>query len=426
MISTLRRLFGFDYADGHNLPPRTRRGLTFFYWDAVFALLSDSSSVNYVNLFLVSLKATNAQIGFLATIVQIVSAIAPLGGGAVAERTGHYRANILKPSFIARLFWFMLALLPFMPLGPAAITISITIFAVRAFFFAWLQAPWTAFVGKLVPTEIRASYLSMRNFGGGLATIIGTMLAGWIVPIIGPPGGYQVIFVISGIIGMAAQWAFSNIPFEEPQLAAQPAPRFKLRRIIDNTMEMLRRYPTFARLLVCDCALALAVGIGGPFIQVYQVRVLGFSAGIVGLMVSGEIAMNIIMQRVYGSYVIPRFGELRVMRFLRPLTSLVPFAWLFATTPAMGIPIVMLAGTLWSGHELSSFNTQLHLTPEAGRANFIALHMFAVSLFAAIGPAIGGALVDTIGFFPLFAVSAALRVGAGILLNVMFNHKTAH
>jgi MFS family permease len=420
MMSSLRRLFGFDYADGRNLPERTRRGLMFFYWDAVFALFSESSSANYVNLFLVSLKATNAQIGFLGAIVQIVSAIAPLGGGAFAERTGRYRANILRPSFLARCFWFVLMLLPFLPLGTAAVTISIAVFTLRAGLFAWLTAPWTAFVGRLVPTDIRASYLSMRNFGGGLATIIGTMLAGWIVTIVGAPGGYQVIFAISGIVGMAAQWAFSNIPFDEPQVEVQPTPRLNIRHMVDNAVDMLQRHPAFTRLLVCDCALALAVGIGGPFIQVYQVRELGFSAGVVGLMLSLELGMNIVMQRVYGSYIVPRFGELRVMRVLRPLTALVPFAWLFATTPAMGVPIVLLAGTLWSGHELAGFNMQLQLTPEQGRANFIALHLFAVSIFAAVGPALGGALVDTIGFFPLFAVSAALRLGAGILLNVVF------
>lgn len=427
MNISLRRIFGFDYAEGKDISPRTRRGLTFFYWDAVFALFSESSSANYVNLFLVSLQASNTQIGFLATITQIVSAIAPLPGAAIAERTGRYRTNILRPSFIARLFWFVLALLPFLPLGPAVVTIAITIFAVRSFFFAWLQAPWTAFVGKLVPTDIRASYLAMRNFGGGLATIAGTALAAWIISWIGEPGGFQVIFVISGVVGMAAQWAFSRIPFEDRgaqqieriTAPAQPArPKIDVARIAGNVRTMLTNNPTYARILICDCVLALAVGIGGPFIQVYQIRELGFGAAAVGLMVTAELATNIVMQRVYGSYIVPRFGELTVMRFLRPLTSLVPFLWLFATTPIMGLPIVFLAGSLWSGHELCSFNTQLKITPEEGRANYIALHMFAISLFAAVGPAIGGAVVDAVGFFPLFAVSAALRLAAGILLNV--------
>ena len=252
----LRRLFGLDYADHISLPKQTRTGLTYFYRDAVFAFFSDASSANYINLFLVSLKASNTQIGFLTTFVQILTALAPLPRATIAERTSRYRANILAPAFVARIGWFALALLPFLSLGPAAVTAAITIFGARIFLMAWLSAPWTAFVGRLVPAYV--SYMATRNFGGGLAT-----------------------------------------------------------------------------------------------------------------------------------------------------------------TPTMGIPIVILAGSLWSGHELSSFNTLLTVTPENGRANFIALHMFAISLFAAVGPAIGDALVDTIGFFPFFAVSVTLRLAVGILQNVL-------
>ena len=424
LSEVLRRIFGFDYADHAPLPKTTRRGLTFFYWDAVFALFSDASSANYVNLFLVSLKASNTQIGFLATFIQILTALAPLPGAAFAERSGRYRANILVPAFFARIGWFALALLPFLPLGPAAVTASIAIFGTRAFLMAWLSAPWTAFVGRLVPAHVRASYMATRNFGGGLATIAGTLLAGQIITTLGAPTGYQVIFVVSGIAGLAAQWTFSRIPFAANTTPAR-ANSDGLLKVVRSMGVMLREQPTYARILLCNCALALAVGIGGPFIQVYQVRELGFAAGTIGLLASIELATNITMQRIYGSVIIPRFGELKVMRVLRPLTSLVPFAWLFATTPAMGIPIVILAGSLWSGHELSSFNTLLSITPEDGRANFIALHMFAISLFAAVGPALGGALVDTIGFFPLFAVSAALRLAAGILLNVLAGRSDA-
>jgi MFS family permease len=421
MKPLLRRLFGFDYADDQPLPKETRRGLTYFYWDAVFSLFSDASSASYINLFLVSLKASNTQIGFLATLIQILTALAPLPGAAVAERSGRYRANILGPAIIARAGWFVLAAMPFLPLGPAAITAAIGVFGLRAFLMAWLSAPWTAFVGKLVPPRLRAGYFAMRNFGSGIATIVGTLLAGQIISALGAPYGYQLIFLISGIAGIAATIVFARIPFKDDAHARIESGEDRPRSAspFANARALIRDNPRFARFLLCNCALALAVGIGGPFIQVYQVRELGFAAGVIGLLASIELGTNIIMQRVYGSLVMPRFGELRVMRFLRPLTGLVPFAWLFATSPLAGVPIVIIAGVLWSGHELANFNTLLAATPEDGRANFIALHMFAVSLCAAVGPALGGALVDGIGFYPLFAVSAALRVASGVMLNAL-------
>jgi predicted MFS family arabinose efflux permease len=42
-----------------------------------------------------------------------------------------------------------------------------------------------------------------------------------------------------------------------------------------------------------------------------------------------------------------------------------------------------------------------------------------VSICAALGPMLGGLLSEVIGYQPLFALSAALRVAAGILFIVL-------
>jgi MFS family permease len=417
-LPLLRRLFGFDYADDQPISKPTRRGLTYFYWDAVFSLFGDASSANYVNLFLVQLKASNTEIGFLATLTQILTALAPLPGALAAERSGRYRSNVLVPAAIARIGWFVLALLPMFSLGAAGVPVAILIFGARAFLMSWLTAPWTAFVGTLVPARLRAGYFAMRNFGSGIATILGTLLAGQLITGLGYPLGYQVVFVLSGLAGLIACLLFSRIPFASP-VRAEPLRAESRTTLFSNVRGLFAGQSKFTRYLICNCALALAVGIGGPFIQVYQVRDLGFTAGAIGLMASVELIANIVMQRVYGGVIMPKYGEFRVMRVLRFLTALVPFLWLFAQSPVAGIPIVILAGAIWSGHELANFNGLLSVTPETGRANYIALHTFATALCAAVGPAIGGALVDTIGFFPLFATSAALRFGAGALLSLL-------
>jgi MFS family permease len=417
-LPLLRRLFGFDYADDQPVPKSTRRGLTYFYWDAVFSLFGDASSANYVNLFLVQLKASNTEIGFLATITQILTALAPLPGALAAERSGRYRQHVLVPATVARAGWFALAMLPLIPLGAAGVPIAIFLFGARSFLMSWLTAPWTAFVGTLVTARLRAGYFAMRNFGAGIATIFGTLLAGQLISSLGYPLGYQVVFALSGVAGLIACVLFSRIPFGSPSRGEPPRAESRT-TLFSNARGLLAGQPKFTRYLLCNCALALAVGIGGPFIQVYQVRDLGFTAGVIGLMASIELIANIVMQRVYGGLIMPKYGEFRVMRLLRFLTALVPFLWLFAQSPLAGIPIVLLAGAIWSGHELANFNGLLNVTPETGRANYIALHTFATALCAAVGPAMGGALVDTIGFFPLFAASAALRFGAGALLSLL-------
>ena len=193
---------------------------------------------------------------------------------------------------------------------------------------------------------------------------------------------------------------------------------------------MMRQAP-FISFMICSCALSFGVNVGGPFIALYQVRELHFTAATIGLLASAELAMNIIMQRVYGAVLIPRFGDYRVMRTLRFATGLVPLAWLFVRDPVAGAVVGMLTGIIWSGHDLANFNGLLEVTPEEGRASYIALHTVTTSLSAAIGPPIGGVLTGVIGYHPLFMASALLRVVAAIMLGIFVrdwaaNRSAAH
>ncbi len=104
---------------------------------------------------------------------------------------------------------------------------------------------------------------------------------------------------------------------------------------------------------------------------------------------------------------------------MRFFTGLVPFGWIFAPSVGWGVLIVLTAGAIWSGHELANFNGLLAVTPEQGRARYIALYTLAISLCAAVGPALGGVLSETIGYKPLFAISAGLRLLAAILFMLL-------
>lgn len=442
MNPIVKRVLGLDYADDVPLEQERRRGLDLLYWNAAIVMFAEAAASNYTNLYLVALRATNTQIGLLGTLVQVFTALAPIPSAIVTERTGAYKANVIVPNLIARAGFIALIALPFLQIGQSAIGIAIAIFAARAFLQSWSTAPWTAFVGKLVPMNIRANYFSARNFIGGIATIAGALIAGQIIGVFGFPAGYQIVFLVALLVGLVASYSFWIIPFKEKRKerseirdsrltnvsedrTKRQSPITNLQSLISNLRSQFNLNTTFGRYMLCSCALALAVGVGGPFIQVYQVKVLGFTAAIIGIIVSIELGANIIAQRVYGAAIIPRFGDFRVMRVLRFLTPLVPFAWLFVREPIGAIIVSIIAGLTWSGHELANFNCLLEITPEDKRASYIATHTFAVSMAAAIGPALGGVLSDVIGYQPLFALSAVLRFLSAVLLVVMVKHLVA-
>jgi MFS family permease len=435
MKPIVKRVLGLDYADDVPLEPERRKGLDLLYWNAAIAMFAEAAAANYTTLYLIALRATNTQIGLLGTLIQIFTALAPIPSAVVTERTGAYKANVIVPNLIARAGFIALIALPFFQIGEATIGIAIAIFAARAFLQSWSTAPWTAFVGKLVPMNIRANYFSGRNFIGGIASIIGALLAGQVIGALGFPAGYQAVFLVSLLVGLLATYSFWIIPFKEQRTKNQE-PRIKIEdqhsklsiqnsQLISNLRSQFNLKTTFGRYLLCSCALAFGVGVGGPFIQVYQVKDLGFTAAIVGIILSIELGVNIIAQRVYGAVIITRFGDFRVMKFLRFLTPLVPLLWLFVHDPIAAGFVSAIAGLTWSGHELANFNCLLEITPEDKRASYIATHTFAVSMAAAVGPAIGGVLSDVIGFQPLFALSAILRFAAAVLLVVLVKQLVA-
>ena len=273
-------------------------------------------------------------------------------------------------------------------------------------------------MAQMVPIQIRARYFSARNFAGGLAVIIATLLAGQVITWLGFPFGYQLVYVMCAVVGLTASYIYARVPGKAYGNLEQKAVDRPGNTAIHTTLSLLKHKP-FVRFMICSCALTFAVSIGGPFIGLYQIRVLRFSAATIGLIASVELGVNIMMQLVYGAYFIPRFGDYRVMRALRYATALVPLAWLFVTDPWAGAAVSVLAGAFWSGHDLANFNGLLEITPEQNRAAYIALHTVTTSLSAALGPAIGGILSEVVGYHPLFIASGVLRFIAAVLLTIL-------
>ncbi len=433
-----RQILGLNYADEMPLPPAQDAGLRHLYTNGVFGMFSENAAANYTNLYLLSLNASNAQIGLYNTLTQVATAITPLPGAAIAERTGAYRGIILWPNMVARIGFLLLALLPVL-MGPQSawvVTAAMILLVGRTVLGQFTAATWTAFVGKLVPPRIRVRYFSARTFAMSIASMLGTLIAGQIIAGFAAPVGYQIVFVMAGLIGFIASFAFARIPRSQfpskeqrqgdketggqvAEVSAKPdAP--SLSPHLPFSLSALRKtHPMFLRYTLAGCLLALAVNIGGPFIQVYQAKVLGFSVAQISYIVTAELISSLVAGRVYGSWVFARFGDFRVMRVLRVLTAMVPFGWIFIQNPILGALNQMIAGVVWSGHELAAFNGLLSVTPEEGRARYIAINSFAVSICAALGPVLGGLLSEAIGYQPLFALSAALRVAAGVLFIVL-------
>jgi len=98
---------------------------------------------------------------------------------------------------------------------------------------------------------------------------------------------------------------------------------------------------------------------------------------------------------------------------------IVPALWGLITQPWQAFPLQLLAGFLWAGYNLASFNLLLELTPTESRPQFVAVYQAAVGIGLAAGAAVGGWIAQVWGYRPVFWVSGVGRLVIAVAFSVL-------
>jgi MFS family permease len=366
------------------------------------------------------LGATNGQIGGLSAASSLASALGLLPGARLSERSGRRkRIVVLTGGLAARLLLIALACMPLFLGAPAIIYAAIALFALRAFFNQLGYPAWSALVADLVPKPIRGRYLGARNIGLGIAALVFTPVAGYIIERVGGAKGYQLSLILAAVTGLIATVVFARI--REPQTTHLDGTRRSAR--VSNLTLMRGNHP-FAIFTGVALIWNLALMIAGPFFTVHLVRTLHGTPTQIGILAGAYSVGNIVGQRLWGR-LNDRRGAAWVMRISGLLIPAVPVAWSVAQDPRWLVPVELTSGFLWSGYLLANFNLLLGLAPEPQRERFVAVYQTVVFGAACLGPLIGGLLADAIAIPNLMRVSAAGRLLAALIFLRAFHTERA-
>ena len=388
------------------LTDRQQDGLRAFWLDGLFGSLAGGFSDSYYTLYMLSLQASNAQIGLVNTLTQFISATLAIPGASVADRTGRYKWFTLATVLVSRMMWLVMLMAPWLLADQSAVWLVLVAWVALAGATALGISAWTALTADLVPPRLRGGYFASRNIIMQLMRLVSIPLAGQIVNLMGEPSGYQLNLGMAFAVGMVSLHFFGHLP--EHSSARQDdkiSTRAVLRRI--------PRMPTFMRFIVSHGTLQLGVMIGAPFIPVYMAEKAHFSIGAIGMVTTVNVFTAMVAMRIFGR-VHDRLGITRTMR-LAVLVPLLPVLWLWVDHPWQGYLVNSFAALVWSGYNLGAFNLLLASTPDEHRPRYIAVYTTIISLVAAIGPLLGGWLLDATGFMPVFSLSCIVRA-LGLIL----------
>ncbi|HVO68896.1 MAG TPA: MFS transporter [Aggregatilineaceae bacterium] len=394
------------YPHVNTLPERQQDGLRSFWLDGLFSSLASGFTDPYYTLYMLSLRANNAQIGLVNTLTQLAGAAFAMPGAAIADRTGRYKRMALLAGLVSRLMWLVMLIVPWLLSGDAAVWTVLVAWVAIAGMGALGNAAWTALSAELVPARLRGGYFASRNIIMQLAQLLAIPVAGQLVNAIGEPGGYQVNFGLAFVAGTVSLYFYNRLPEHPP---GPQTDRLRTREVLRRITQM----PTFIRFVVAHAILMLGVMIGGPFINVYMAEKAGFSVGTIGLVTTVGVLAGLVGMRLMGR-VHDRFGIIRTMQFGLGV-PLIPVAWLWVHHPWQGYLVSSLSSLTWAGYNLGAFNLLLASTPDEHRPRYIAIYTTIVSMVGAIGPLMGGGLLDAVGFSPVFSLSCIVRA-LGLIL----------
>jgi MFS family permease len=227
-----------------------------------------------------------------------------------------------------------------------------------------------------------------------------------------------LLFILSCLSFTAATLAFSRIE-EMPDSGARP--RHSLKAQLARAPALFGQNATFRRYLLVRVLLDM-IRIAAPFYSIFALDILGASSFMVGFylaaMTLAEILANLLWQRIARVR-----GTLYMLRIAGLLTMLTPLLaatlpWLMQgfgfTVESHGLlpaylftGVFLLAGSSQSGRAIGLSSMLLNVAPDEERASYIGLANTVLG-FVSLLPIVSGAVIDRVGFEPVFFAATGL------------------
>ena len=241
------------------------------------------------------------------------------------------------------------------------------------------------------------------------------------------------VVTISATLGLLAQlvnwtaafWALGAITLLPLVLVIQvhEPPRPQERAFEWRAFRAFRRWPVIALALLGALYSLIINGtneIVNPFLQ-EQFGIGYLTAGLYTAM----WGVGVVLGGLTGGRLIDRVGHKRAAGGAFILSLLAILALALITSPLMAWPLVFIFGLAFGYYETVYFATSMAFTDTRIAASMFAILMAIANIGTGVGFAVGGSLVDAVGYRSTFVLVACLNLLALPLLPAIFRRRRA-
>jgi MFS family permease len=345
----------------------------------------------FLTAFALRLGANEMQIGLLAATTSLAH-FSQLFGSWAVERSGRCKRVCMIASWISRLLWLPILLVPFIfsrVSGERQAWCILALLVVSSSFASVGGVAWLAWIKNLVPDEMRLRFLGRRHVFNTALTFSMSLASGlfvdaWTRAYPNSLLGFIIVFAVAvacGLIGLLILQTMPERPTRVP--VAVPLRNLVKAPLVDGN---------YRRLIAFYATWNFTSNLATPFFAVYMLAVLQLSFATVTLLLMLSSIAGLAMTRLWTRFG-DRFGTSNMVLLATLADVGCPLLWLLVTPDRLWLlaPIHLL-GVCAAPIAIGPNVLALKLSPPQNGSAHMALFNAITGPLTAAGAVVGGAI----------------------------------
>ncbi len=392
--------------------PETRKSLIYSLWDGILSNGMLALAETFAIAAAVALQAPVMAIALLSCLPLFLGSMGQFFlPGLINPKRGR-KFYVLLGVRLQSAFLFLTGFMGWLP-EPYAVWGYLAAFVLSGMFGNSVVGLWVAWMGDLVPPNIRGRHFAWRNSFFAWSHLSVSLTAGVVARDFTSQSAPWVLF--AAVFGLAALLRYLSMRCIEKQHEPIPEGTEETRTAI--WFKPSRDFLTYAGATALFQGAAAMVG---PFFGVWYLRDLQFNYLTFAIAAACTVVGSIVSLPFWGRFA-DRHGNRLTLRISGLLICMVPLPSLYFHDPLPIWIINVFGGLSWAGYNLASFNFMLHAAGRKNQVRHIALASALTGTAILVMTLLGGFLatrLPVIFTWPLqtlFLLSAGMRLATYLL-----------
>ena len=339
----------------------------------------------YVPFLAISLNATSVQLGWLQAFTNLFPPVMQVPWWKLSDFFGRRIPFLIVGGVMSMALYFFMV-------GAMNAWQLIILVAIQMFIGSMMIPTWSALVGDVTTVKNRGSVMGKFFAVSSLASLIGTLFAGAVIPTSGDTvRRFAIPFFIAGVSGIAGSLILFEIMEQKKRMYASPKTLFKFSLKSFIFTSDLKENKYFRNLVVLNTTFNFIMSIIWPILYLTYVKVLSAGAFEIGIMTVISTGATLFFQTKVGKLldVIGPMPQILISRFA---FISVPIVYALATQVWHIYLLNALLGFANAMANVAFFAYILDVATEEKKGEYFAVYNTIIGIATFFGSVIGGYL----------------------------------